>query len=183
MPVIKLSTGGDTLVDQQDLDLARFPWRNVNGYAGYSERLGTRHKNILLHRIVMQRMVGRVLERGEQVDHHNQERSDNRRANLRLANAQLNQANRRTPQNNTSGYKGVVVDPRSANTPFHAAVSRLSIGYFDTIEEAAWMYDQWALGLYGEFALTNFDYCTIESEELVAGVKWTLPSQEDSHAA
>jgi hypothetical protein len=32
------------------------------------------------------------------------------------------------------------------------------IGLFDSREEAAWMYDQWALALYGDDAHTNFEY-------------------------
>lgn len=34
----------------------------------------------------------------------------------------------------------------------------ISIGSFDCNEEAAWMYDQWALALYGDMAILNFDY-------------------------
>jgi hypothetical protein len=32
---------------------------------------------------------------------------------------------------------------------------------FSTPEEAAWMRDQWALALHGEFAVLNYDYYPI----------------------
>jgi len=52
------------------------------------------NKNQQLHRIIAERMIGRPLVAGEVVDHINGDILDNRRCNLRVTTARVNQQNK-----------------------------------------------------------------------------------------
>lgn len=76
-----------TIVDDIDDDLFEgVRWRTLHSesktpYVIKSSKTG----GILLHRVILERVLGRELERGEYVDHVNGDGLDNRRENLRLA--------------------------------------------------------------------------------------------------
>jgi hypothetical protein len=134
-------------VDEADYELlVKYPWHaQMTGYAACSS-LGQS-----MHRFLLQP------PRDMQIDHINGNKLDNRRENLRVVTHAQNQMNRPARANS---YKGVkrsengrrwVVGVMSDYKAFH-------VGTFDTQEEAAWMYDQWALTLHDEFAATNFLY-------------------------
>lgn len=86
------------------------------------------------------------------VDHINGDRSDNRIANLRLANRSQNGANSRAPSKSKYG-KGVRLRSRGK---FQAYVTSMGhqhhLGLFDTPQEAAAAYLRKATELFGEFA-------------------------------
>ena len=112
-----------------------------NGYVFHS------HKGrILLH----QEILGAKF-----VDHINNDRLDNRRANLREATSSQNMMNRKPWKRSKTGFKGVI--PRGGK--FIAAVYpnkvQIKFGPFDTAEEAAAAYNVAALKYYGEFAYLN----------------------------
>jgi len=73
------------------------------------------------------------------IDHMNQDRTDNRIANLREVTDLENQRNARKSKNNTSGVTGVTWWERDNNWIAQIGVNykRILLGYFDTIEEAA----------------------------------------------
>lgn len=79
--------------------------------------------------------------------------------NCRWASATVQSHNKRRSGRNSSGYRGVCKVRYSAEIGYEGKSWR--IGSFDTAEEAAWMYDQWALCLYGETAQLNFEYFAI----------------------
>lgn len=128
---------GYMIVDAQDADLADVPWcMTAKGYA--IRRLSPR-KYILGHRAVAMRMLGRAVARGEQVDHVNHDRLDNRRANLRIVTHAENQQHRRGKnRNNTSGFRGVSYDKRRNKWCAVVSVKARSFpcGRFDSPEEA-----------------------------------------------
>lgn len=114
----------------------------------------------LLHRFVLERALGRQLQSGEHVDHINNDKTDNRRENLRLTTWRGNSMNRPARRDNKLGLKGVRRNKTSKTGSFHAYIQVdfhwLHIGAFTNAEEAAYVRDQWALQLHGEFARTNY---------------------------
>lgn len=106
-------------------------------------------------------MVAWVYMTGEwpslQVDHINCDRADDRWANLRLATAEQNAANKRALRTNTSGYKGVCYLKREGKWRAMLGAGRkhgsgIYLGMFDTPEEAHAAYVAKAREVYGEYA-------------------------------
>lgn len=151
-------------VDEQDRDLLRYAWNpNHNGYLMAHRRNTTKpsgHEMFRLHREVMARILGRSLLKEELVDHINHDKLDNRRANLRVADASQSLFNLRAKDGGSSRFIGVFWDaPRSTwRAEVRAYNSRFYVGRFDSELEAAWMRDQYASELHGDFASLNFDY-------------------------
>ena len=129
--------------------------------AGGVDLRGYRHVKILgkvyrIHRLVW------LIETGEwpegDLDHIDQNKANNRFSNLRAATRSQNMSNRGIYRNNTSGFKGV--GWHKANRKWRARVTvrgvQHFVGWFDCPEEAAHAYDEAAIRLYGEFAVTNF---------------------------
>lgn len=104
------------------------------------------------HRLAWLWMTGAWPE--ADVDHINGLTSDNRWVNLRAATRSQNGANSRKSRNKTIGYKGVYWLPREGKwmaqiSPFGR---RITIGRFDTAEEARDAYLDKAREFWGEFA-------------------------------
>lgn len=91
------------------------------------------------------------------LDHANRIRTDNRIENLREASHSQNSVNS-SRVNRATGLRGVAFCKR--RNRYYAQVTcnglRQSWGYFETGLEAAEVYDQKAVELFGEFAVTNF---------------------------
>lgn len=91
------------------------------------------------------------------VDHRNGNRLDNRIENLREATRSQNCANMGVARHNSSGFKGVSYNRLTGR--WHAYIShegrRHHLGLFGTVEAAAAAYDEAAIRLKGDFALTN----------------------------
>src|SRR5690349_18751373 len=102
------------LVDDADYAfLMQWRWRRNNkGYAIRTETIGGKRFVINMHRVIM------AAQRGQYVDHIDNDRLNNTRATLRLCTQSQNQANRRLHKNNTSGYKGVT----RRGTKWHARI-------------------------------------------------------------
>lgn len=150
-----LNKGRVAIVSTEDSVLDAQTWSFTNH--GYAQEYATRH---FLHRVVMQRTLGRPLENTEFVDHRNRNKLDNRRSNLRLADHSQNAANSVSAGSYTSPYKGV---SWSRSRELYATYltyrgKKINLGRFEDPEEAAWMYDQFASQLHGEFAVLNFEY-------------------------
>ncbi|WP_394805350.1 HNH endonuclease [Rhodococcus qingshengii] len=120
----------------------------------------SKSRRALAHRLVVEQMLGRSLTKGEYVDHINHDPLDNRRTNLRICTLSQNSANSRLSRRNTSGYKGVSYCRTTKRWRASIRVERklFDIGRFSHRDEAAWMRDQWALELHGDFAVLNFTY-------------------------
>ena len=73
---------------------------------------------------------------GFYVDHVNEPRSDNRIANLRLANPSQNQWNRGLSKNNVTGRKGVTIRGARFVSQIEIANKQVYLGSFATLEEA-----------------------------------------------
>lgn len=140
MPLIELTQGQWTLVDDEDFEeLAGYSWRAAYNpqtgsyYACRAVRLRGRATTQRMHRRIMGLQIGD----GLQVDHINHDTLDNRRSNLRVVTSRGNNSNRRK-----QSIFGVGVIKRVGNVtrPFQAQVhigGRLKhVGYFSSPEEA-----------------------------------------------
>jgi hypothetical protein len=106
---------------------------------------------IQVHRIIWVIHYGTIPE-GYQIDHIDGDRANNRLTNLRLSTPSQNSQNRYRVSG-TSGYKGVTFNKNSqmwyAQIQMHGR--RKHIGRFNTPEEAAVAYEEYAVKLHGEF--------------------------------
>lgn len=150
--------GYNCLVDDQDADLATWKWyplvqENKHGvYLQKSDMATGRSTTIRLHRIIMERVLNRKLEKGEKVDHEDRNGLNNQRYNLRLANNSQNIANAKTRIDSKLGVKGV----RKSGNRFEARITyngtQEYLGMFRTPEDAHAAYCKAAVEHFGEFA-------------------------------
>lgn len=139
------------LVDAEDLaELRRWHWFALGGYVVRQQRTATGSTLVYLHRQLLR------ASRVEVVDHINNNRLDNRRANLRLCSQSENLANRPAPM--PHGYRGVYPEVRGGNWRAQIKVQGKNrrLGTFATRELAALAYDAAALAAFGRFARLNF---------------------------
>lgn len=146
------------IVDNDDCDLTQYHWRlqQNNTHLMYA----TRHRyargkfnHEYAHRVIMERIVGRPLLRTERVDHIDRNPLNNKRDNLRIANASQNAANAPKHRDGSNLYRGVY---RRNNGRFSTkiCINRriIQLGTYDTAEEARDVYQKAAEKYHGEFA-------------------------------
>lgn len=102
-----------------------------------------------MYTIIAQRM-GIV---AKQIDHKDRNPLNNQRSNLRSATGSQNRHNCGLPSTNTTGVKGVWFDRKTGKYRAQIRVKgeRFSLGYFDTLEEAAAAVQHKREELMGEF--------------------------------
>lgn len=148
---------GEAIIDVADADLVtQYKWHAAKGYAIAAGRVDGRRKTISMHRIIL------AAPDGQEVDHINGDRLDNRRANLRLVSRADNMKNKRA-YGGSSVFKGVNWRERAGKWIAQIQVDGKCshIGQFDSELDAAWHYNREAARLFGEFARLNDvgDYC------------------------
>ena len=185
---IPLTKGETAIVSEEDKDLAQWSWRLCDSnrkrggdhYTCYAKCfINVAHAEASpyeyaqtkrLHRVIMERMIGRPLARREHTDHINGNGLDNRRENLRLVSNSQNSMNSRKPKaregssyGKKSKYKGVSRlrkrNGEFGSTWYYTITVKRKIHYkhgFKTAEEAARARDKKALELHGEFVYLNF---------------------------
>ena len=155
--------GGDTaklnldrgliIVDKEDLPLVvRKPW-SISFISGKPYAFThINQKTITLHKVLIQDSTGK------EVDHIDRNPLNNVRSNLRLCSRTQNQQNRGVFKNNKCGYKGVYFDSRKQRWRARITVNkrRISLGSYESKEEAAKAYDAAAITHFKEFAAPNF---------------------------
>jgi len=104
--LIELTRGKHAIIDVNDADLAGRSWHAVPGhhpignYTFYAaRRKGT--SRITLHRVILERILGRKLREGEECDHIDGNGLNNRRCNLRLVDHRRNIRNSHSRQHTT----------------------------------------------------------------------------------
>jgi hypothetical protein len=104
------------------------------------------------HKLAWFYMTGRWCK--PTIDHRDGNITNNRWNNLRRATASQNNANRRRPRHNTSGYKGVYRSRRSGHWCAHIGRNgqTIHLGTFPTPQAAHAAYLAAARKLFGEFA-------------------------------
>ena len=143
-------------MDDEDLRLVEgYKWYlSTAGYAcnithkkGCTKNDKGRNIGLFMHRLITGARVG------QQVDHINGNRLDNRRCNLRIVTHKENTWNTKKRENKT-GYTGV---KQESENVFCARLSTKVIGYYDTAVKAAQARDLAAIAARGELAVLNFD--------------------------
>lgn len=136
----------------------------VGDAVGYHDAFGylkvtIDHRLYALHRVIWKLVTGE--EPPAYLDHANRKKDDNRWANLRAADAVLNNANKGPSSTNFIGAKGVHVDRYSGR--WHAAITvrgeHSELGVFDTREAAIEAYNSAAEAAFGEFACAETGPC------------------------
>lgn len=152
---IPLTKGYTTLVDAIDADLSQYKWHASVTRRGsvYAERFDNRKKTYL-HRIVLERKMGRALDKNEFTDHVNGDTLLNTRDNIRPATPLENCRNKGIRSDSGTGIKGVHFYKAYQKWTSYIRVrgKQINLGYYDTPEEAQAAYQKAALEHFGEFA-------------------------------
>ncbi len=106
-----------------------------------------------LHKLILERALGRLIEPGKMVDHINGNSLDNRRKNLRECTNAQNLANRGKETGNASGHVGVWFEKRTNKWCAELTHNKKKhwCGRFKTKEEAAKARNARAKEIKGEF--------------------------------
>ena len=139
----------ECLVDWDDLQkIAPFHW-NV-GNDGYA-RATSHGRSMTMHRMLS------GAKKGDLIDHLNRNKLDNRKANLRFCSPLQNTLNQPLlRRDNKSGYRGVTIQHSGRFcAKINDATKYLSLGTYDTAEEAAVAYDRAAIRIFGKEAQLN----------------------------
>lgn len=149
MKEIPLTKGKIAIVSDCDYErLMQHSWcMHPGGYA----KARINKKYVLMHRWIM------GARDGQEIDHINGNRLDNRRENLRFCNSYQNHQNKHS-RNSTSGYKGVSWNKyhKKYRVRLSPKAGDVFLGYFTDPIEGAKAYDRAASEHYGEFADLNF---------------------------
>lgn len=155
MAEVVLHGGAIALVDDEDLQsIAQYKWYlSSHGYAvrtihvSGNKKDGVVQRGEAMHRVVMKAV------KGQQIDHINRNRLDNRKSNLRFCSSMENTWNRSSAKP-SSGYVGVRKE--TANV-WAARLAHKTLGYYSSAEKAAQARDLAALKERGSFATLNFN--------------------------
>ena len=152
---IPLTHGKFAVVDDDDSDLLHFRWHySKYGYALRATKVKEKRtsKKVPMHRIILERKVGRPLLKSELTDHRDQNRLNNQRDNLRIATRAQNMWNSGKSITGKNPYKGVSLHRGvwDARIGFHGKMHHL--GSYKTPEEAAHAVNDAATRFYGEYA-------------------------------
>jgi len=151
----------EAIISHEDTDLSNFNWSvllrkdNDGMYAIRAVQKGKpKPEFFYLHRIILERIIGRPLEKDEMPDHINRNGLDNRRENLRLATMSQNMMNTKRRANNTSGHKGVSWNKEKRKYSAKVQMNGIVVffGYFTLLEDAIKARDEAAEKYHQDFA-------------------------------
>lgn len=146
------------MVDDEDYDwLIKLTWSvNKDGrtyYARHSKKISAnKNKCIPMHRMILG-----ITDPSMLVDHIDHDGLNNQRSNLRTCNYAENARNA-VSFGATSKYRGVAWSKYNRKWKVTINFNRIAhyLGYYDSEEEAARVYDTKAMEFHGEFANLNF---------------------------
>lgn len=150
MKRVPLACGRFSLVDDEDFDrISSRRWISIQTSPRSETRYATRSsggKTVYMHHEIIGE-VGRT-------DHKDGNGLNNQRNNLRPCSQTQNNANSRTRNDNTSGFRGVSYSPKRGKYEARVVAGGKIhwLGYFVTPEEAARAYGDKANEIFGEFA-------------------------------
>lgn len=157
MIIVPLTRGLITVIDDEDYHLVEgCEWQ---AQVGGSSIYAVNRDGEYLHRIIAKPPRDKI------VDHANGLTLDNRRANLRCCTYSDNSRNSIVKSSNVTGIKGVTYHKRiTSGKPYQARIynndgKRISLGYYETPEEAGVVYANKSKELNQEF------YCGVRDNE------------------
>lgn len=150
-------------VDEVDADLAEHNWfphfvKDSNLiYTRRTQNISTKpkvSKCVFIHRVILERILGRVLTRRDLVDHEDRNGLNNVRTNLRLATVSQNTQNQKKRINSLSPFKGVTWHKQAQKwqAVISCAGKQQYLGLFNDPYTAHEAYKLKAVELFGEFA-------------------------------
>jgi hypothetical protein len=143
------------IIDIEDAEkIMKHRWTlTSNGYAYRNRGYGNRQKHVNMARDILE--LQDYL--GNDPDHINLNKLDNRKINLRVSTRSQNLCNRVKQSNCSSKYKGVSFHKSGKRWYIYIRVNgrRISGGMFGTELEAAKAYNALAIKYHGEFAVLN----------------------------
>jgi HNH endonuclease len=150
--LVPLTKGQFALVDDEEHErLSQYRWWfNSKGYAVRSYTVNGKQIVLCMHRIILN------AQRGQYVDHIDDNRLNNVRSNLRLCTQQQNLRRRCLFKNSSTHLKGVT----RFRGQWHARIGLdggiVHLGFYHDPETAALVYDAAARCLFGEYTNLNF---------------------------
>jgi hypothetical protein len=153
---IPLTQGQVAIIDEKHFSLINqykwHAWWCSHTKSFYARRGTNRTKTELMHRLILNATDPNVF-----VDHLDHNTLNNTEENLRLVTNSQNQMNRKKKPNTTSTHKGVYFHKHRKKWLARITVNgeRKTLGYFQTESEAALCYNEFAINLFGQFALLN----------------------------
>lgn len=170
---IQLTQGYVTRISDEDADLIDFhwcaQWKKKSKKSMYVVRGGSVDKKqyrVHMHRVILERVLKRPLEKGEVCDHIDRNPLNNTRENLRVCSVQENNCNTGKRSHSSTGYIGVswAKNRQKYEAYVGTGKTRIRLGLFTDVIEAAKARDRKAIEVYGEFASLNFDRSTYEEQ-------------------
>lgn len=145
---VPLTKGKWALVDEADYYKIMF--LSFQAQKGHNTWYASDRNGKMLHRLIL----GLSDNDPREVDHIDGDGLNNVRSNLRICSQSRNRQNAKA----RGDYKGVTYNKREKKykARIQCGLIRLTVGTFDTAEEAARTYDKRARQLHGAFARLNF---------------------------
>jgi len=140
---IPLINGGLVLVDDDCSYLKQYKW--YRDHYGYVVARPHKKDNLRMHRLIVK------ADDGQEVDHINRDKLDNRKSNLRLCTRAENNQNRGKFSNNKSGLKGAYAKRGKYQSTIRYNGKTIYLGTFKTAIEAHKAYLAKAKQLHGKF--------------------------------
>lgn len=152
--ILFTAKGQPIVIDAADFDLVKnYTWHiSAKGYAVTNLRIDKSKRTVLfMHRLLMSAPFG------QQIDHKNGYRNDNRRSNLRYATARQNSINRKIQKTNTSGFVGVHYYKKYDKWLANISVNykRIHLGYFTNLQDAIIARQEAEVKYFGDFRPTR----------------------------
>lgn len=154
---IPLSKGYVAIVDDEDADLAESKWSariKPPGVYAFRVQYQPVRKQLVMHRVIMERMLGAEINDGRVCDHIDGDGLNNRRSNLRAVTLSQNSQNRAVRSDSASGVPGVIWD--KAGKCWCVAIKiegrRISLGRYRNFDEAVKVREYAELDLFGEYS-------------------------------
>lgn len=158
---MQMTGGTQFVVSVEDADLAEYRWKPLRRNYPYPSRNvwddQRKCHTVILHRLVMERVLGRELTNKEFVDHINGNPLDNRRENLRVVSLLENARNKAVSRSNKAGLKGVCFHKRQKKWIAQILVNgkHIWLGTFDDPIAAHSAYIEAAEHHFGEYAAST----------------------------